>query len=141
MNYLRLYFRPSKAYWKQPFVRPPHRQFFAQMSTAPTRQRFFVYAPDKTAEGIFQLRLSVREQHLVGVKAAIESGTIRKTILSTHKFLLNLAVGVGGFFTTPESIATPTSERKVIGSTFICEADSIDEYGGCLFVVKVFSNQ
>jgi len=81
------------------------------MSTAPTRQRFFVYAPDKTDEGILQLRLSVREKHLVGVKAAIADGTIR----------------VGGFFTTPESIATPTTEKKVIGSTFICEADSIDE--------------
>lgn len=58
------------------------------MSTAPTRQRFFVYAPDKTDEGTFQLRLSVREKHLVGVRAAVADGTIRKSSFSTHGFFL-----------------------------------------------------
>lgn len=35
--------------------------------------------------------------------------------------------GVGGFLLTPESIATPDAPKKMIGSTFIVEATSIDE--------------
>lgn len=31
-------------------------------STAPARQQFLVYAPDKTDEGAFQRRLDVRTQ-------------------------------------------------------------------------------
>ncbi|KAF9467346.1 hypothetical protein BDZ94DRAFT_1305426 [Collybia nuda] len=83
------------------------------MTTAATstRQRFFVYAPDNTAEGTFEKRLSVRPAHLESAKSRISDGFIR----------------VGGVLLTEESIATPTSDKKMIGSTFICEADSIDD--------------
>lgn len=35
--------------------------------------------------------------------------------------------GVGGMLLTPESIETPDADKKMIGSTFICEAASIAE--------------
>lgn len=34
--------------------------------------------------------------------------------------------GVGGAMLTPESIASPTAEKKMIGSVIIFEADSIE---------------
>lgn len=78
---------------------------------SPNRQRFFVYAPDKTEEGTFERRLSVRPTHLETAKERTLKGIIR----------------IGGALLTPESIATPTADKKMIGSTFICEADTIDE--------------
>ncbi|KAF9497321.1 hypothetical protein BDN71DRAFT_1467774 [Pleurotus eryngii] len=80
------------------------------MSSEPL-QRFFVYAPDKTEDGTFEKRLSVRPEHVEMAKKNIADGIIR----------------VGGFLLTPESIATPDAPKKMIGSTFIVEAASIDE--------------
>ncbi|KAG9220939.1 hypothetical protein CCMSSC00406_0002461 [Pleurotus cornucopiae] len=80
------------------------------MSSEPL-QRFFVYAPDKTEDGTFEKRLSVRPEHVEMAKKNIADGVIR----------------VGGFLLTPESIATPDAPKKMIGSTFIVEAASIDE--------------
>ncbi|KAF4567782.1 hypothetical protein EYR40_006790 [Pleurotus pulmonarius] len=74
-------------------------------------QRFFVYAPDKTEDGTFEKRLSVRPEHVEMAKKNIAEGVIR----------------VGGFLLTPESIATADAPKKMIGSTFIVEATSIDE--------------
>ncbi|KAG5646824.1 hypothetical protein DXG03_002201 [Asterophora parasitica] len=82
------------------------------MSTAVTPQRFMVYAPDKTEEGTFEKRLSVRQTHLDEVKGKISGGFIR----------------VGGVLLTPESIETPTSDKKMVGSMFICEAKDIEEF-------------
>jgi len=81
------------------------------MSTnSSTLHQFLVYAPDKTDEGCFQRRLSVREKHLNGAKGLHDSGK------------LNL----GGALLTPESIV-PGAERKMIGSAMIFVAESIDE--------------
>ncbi|KAF8070346.1 hypothetical protein FPV67DRAFT_1668212 [Lyophyllum atratum] len=80
------------------------------MSTI-TPQRFMVYAPDKVEEGTFEKRLSVRPTHIEEVKEKISGGFIR----------------VGGVLLTPESIATPTSDKKMVGSMFICEAENIEE--------------
>lgn len=44
---------------------------------SPNRQRFWVYAPDKTAEGTFERRLSVRATHLESAKERISKGIIR----------------------------------------------------------------
>ncbi|RDB25246.1 hypothetical protein Hypma_008016 [Hypsizygus marmoreus] len=84
---------------------------FRRMSTATSQPRFMVYAPDKTEEGTFERRLSVRPTHLETAKDRIENGFIR----------------VGGVLLTPESIATPTSDKKMVGSVFICEAQNIEE--------------
>ncbi|KAF8972901.1 hypothetical protein BDZ97DRAFT_1648748 [Flammula alnicola] len=84
------------------------------MSTAastPARHRFFVYAPDKTEEGTLARRLSVREQHLVGAKKGHESGIIR----------------IGGMITTPDAITNPDAPKKMVGSTFIFEAESLEQ--------------
>ncbi|KNZ77763.1 hypothetical protein J132_03821 [Termitomyces sp. J132] len=70
-----------------------------------------VYAPDCTTEGTFEKRLSVREDHLAGFKAKIDGGFVR----------------VGGVLLSPESIATSSSDKKMIGSMFICEAENIEE--------------
>ncbi|KAJ8518046.1 hypothetical protein ONZ45_g4849 [Pleurotus djamor] len=79
--------------------------------SAQTPQRFFVYAPDKTEEGTYERRLSVRPQHLEMAKENIAKGFIR----------------VGAALLTPESIATPDAEKKLIGSTFICEAETLED--------------
>ncbi|KIM79013.1 hypothetical protein PILCRDRAFT_74837 [Piloderma croceum F 1598] len=70
---------------------------------------FLVYAPDKTDQGTFQRRLSVRPKHLVRSTQMFESGFIK----------------VAGAMLTPESIETPSSERKMIGSVLIVEAENI----------------
>ncbi|KAJ2916318.1 hypothetical protein MD484_g4088, partial [Candolleomyces efflorescens] len=77
----------------------------------PARQLFFVYAPDKTEEGTFERRMSVRPTHLEVAKERTGQGLIR----------------LGGGLMTPESIATPDAPKKLIGSTFIFEAESLDE--------------
>lgn len=46
-------------------------------AAAPSRQRFMVYAPDKTEEGTFDRRLSVRQAHLEAAKIRIASGFTR----------------------------------------------------------------
>ncbi|THV06721.1 hypothetical protein K435DRAFT_960326 [Dendrothele bispora CBS 962.96] len=80
------------------------------MSTsASERTKFFVYAPDKTEEGTFEKRLSVRADHLAKAKESIGTGLIR----------------VGGVLVSPETYNQP--DKKLVGSTFICEADSIDD--------------
>lgn len=48
------------------------------MSEAPTTHHFIVYAPDKTEEGTYERRLSVRAIHLEAAKKNIENGLIRK---------------------------------------------------------------
>ncbi|KAF8893939.1 hypothetical protein BD779DRAFT_1669454 [Infundibulicybe gibba] len=70
-----------------------------------TPQRFIVYAPDKTEEGTFQHRLSVRPDHVKTFKQHVENGVIR----------------VGGILLSPDA------EKKMIGSMLIVEAESIDE--------------
>jgi len=70
---------------------------------------FFVYAPDKTDEGTFQRRLSVRPTHLVRSTGMFETGFIR----------------AAGAMLTPESVETPTSEKKMIGSVLIMEAENM----------------
>ncbi|KAJ3569620.1 hypothetical protein NP233_g4929 [Leucocoprinus birnbaumii] len=80
------------------------------MSTAP-RQRFLVFAPDKTEEGTFEQRMSVRPKHLERAKASFANGLVR----------------VGGAVLSPESVATPDAPKKMIGSAFICEADNIEQ--------------
>ncbi|KIM45093.1 hypothetical protein M413DRAFT_441756 [Hebeloma cylindrosporum] len=80
-------------------------------SSNPIRHRFFVYAPDKTEDGTLARRLAVRERHLVGAKEGHESGFIR----------------IGGMLTTPDAVTNPEAPRKMLGSTFIFEAESIEE--------------
>ncbi|KAI0740635.1 hypothetical protein C8Q76DRAFT_608567 [Earliella scabrosa] len=74
------------------------------------RHKFVIYAPDMTDEGAFQRRLSVRPAHLDKAREHISGGTIK----------------VAGAMLTPESIASPTAEKKMIGSVFICEAESLE---------------
>ncbi|PPQ93677.1 hypothetical protein CVT25_012736 [Psilocybe cyanescens] len=80
-------------------------------ASTPVRHRFFVYAPDKTEPGTLERRLSVREKHLVGAKVNHESGLIR----------------IGGMITTPDAITNPDAPKKMVGSTFLFEAESIDQ--------------
>ena len=45
-------------------------------SSAPNLHKFLVYAPDKTDEGTFQKRLSVRDEHFAAVIPRITSGIV-----------------------------------------------------------------
>ncbi|KAJ7209590.1 hypothetical protein GGX14DRAFT_566092 [Mycena pura] len=72
--------------------------------------KFLVYAPDKIDDGTYALRLSVRETHLVNAKQWM-----------AEKFLL-----VGGAMLTPESLTTPEN-KKMIGSSFVCQAKNTEE--------------
>nr|VWO99809.1 Uncharacterized protein [Ganoderma boninense] len=81
----------------------------SQPSSAPARQKFIVYAPDMSDEGAFQRRLSVRQSHLDN--ATIQAG--------------NGVVKLGGAMLTPESIV-PGAEKKMVGSVFVCEAESLE---------------
>ncbi|KAJ2931310.1 hypothetical protein H1R20_g5846, partial [Candolleomyces eurysporus] len=72
------------------------------------RQLFFVYAPDKTEEGTFERRMSVRPAHLDVAKERTGQGLIRGLM-------------------TPESIASPDAPKKLVGSTFIFQAESLEE--------------
>ncbi|KAF7348546.1 YCII domain-containing protein [Mycena venus] len=78
------------------------------MSSPPALPRFLVYAPDKTDEGAFERRLSVRSKHLENAAKAISDGVIR----------------VGGALLTPESLTG--AEKKMIGSAMIYEAESLE---------------
>ncbi|KAF9070870.1 hypothetical protein BDP27DRAFT_1292119 [Rhodocollybia butyracea] len=88
------------------------KSFFRFISMSnPARPKFFVYAPDKTEEGTFAKRKAIRNEHLVRIRTVISSGMIR----------------VGGVLLTPESASKPPEEQKMIGSTLIFEADSLEE--------------
>ncbi|KAI0359258.1 hypothetical protein OH77DRAFT_1517799 [Trametes cingulata] len=80
------------------------------MSAAPHRHKFVVYAPDMTDEGAFQRRLSVRQAHLQRAKEEIDRGIIK----------------LAGAMLTPESIESPAAEKKMVGSIFVCEAESLE---------------
>ncbi|EAU91565.1 hypothetical protein CC1G_02054 [Coprinopsis cinerea okayama7 len=82
------------------------------MSTAaPAKHKFLVYAPDKTEEGTFEKRLSVRPKH----------------IEVAHERNIAGIVKLGGAVLTPESISSPTAQKKMVGSAFIFEAESLEE--------------
>ncbi|KII92013.1 hypothetical protein PLICRDRAFT_122356 [Plicaturopsis crispa FD-325 SS-3] len=104
------------------FVAVPPRQFphphrysaplglRANSTSAPApRHRFVIYAPDATDEGAYARRMEVREKHLALARRLSGEGFIK----------------LGGAMLTPESIESPTAERKIIGSVFICEAESL----------------
>ncbi|KAJ7512454.1 hypothetical protein B0H11DRAFT_1698841 [Mycena galericulata] len=78
------------------------------MSAASGIPRFFVYAPDKTDEGAFERRLSVRAKHLDNAAKGINDGVIR----------------VGGALLTPESLTG--ADKKMVGSILILEAENIE---------------
>ncbi|KZT03967.1 uncharacterized protein LAESUDRAFT_658742 [Laetiporus sulphureus 93-53] len=80
------------------------------IASEPTLYKFVVWAPDMTDPDALQRRLSVRERHLA-----------RATDLHNSK-----QWKVGGALLTPESIASPDAEKKMIGSMIICEAESIE---------------
>ncbi|KAH6914210.1 hypothetical protein BKA70DRAFT_1260736 [Coprinopsis sp. MPI-PUGE-AT-0042] len=85
----------------------------SRMSTAAAapRHRFLVYAPDKTEEGTFEKRLSVRSKHLE----------------TAHERNIAGIVKLGGAMLTPESIESPTAQKKMTGSVFVFEAESLEE--------------
>jgi len=85
----------------------PHSFSLRAMSTAP-KHHFLVYAPDNTDPDAFSRRMSVRARHLADAGKDIDSGMIK----------------VAGGILTPESITG--AERKIVGSTFIVEADTIE---------------
>ncbi|KAF8206437.1 hypothetical protein K438DRAFT_1756468 [Mycena galopus ATCC 62051] len=66
------------------------------MSSEPALSKFLVYAPDKTDEGAFERRLSVRSKHLENAAKGISDGLIR----------------VGGAMLTPESLTG--GEKKMV---------------------------
>ncbi|KAL0579747.1 hypothetical protein V5O48_002241 [Marasmius crinis-equi] len=72
---------------------------------------FYAYAPDRTEEGTFEKRMSVRPQHVELLKENIANGSIR----------------VAAALLTPESLHAAQEDRKMIGSTFFWEGESIEE--------------
>ncbi|OCH93470.1 hypothetical protein OBBRIDRAFT_790176 [Obba rivulosa] len=74
-----------------------------------TTHKFLVYAPDYTDAEAFQRRLSVRPKHIEGAQKLVADGVIK----------------VGGAMLSPESIQ-PGAEKKMIGSTMIYEAESLE---------------
>lgn len=46
-------------------------------------------------------------------------------LVSRHSLIV---AGLGGGLLTPESIASPDAPKKLVGSTFIFQAESLDEY-------------
>ncbi|KAJ7609702.1 hypothetical protein FB45DRAFT_943726 [Roridomyces roridus] len=78
-------------------------------STSPALHKFFVHAPDQTDPEAFGRRLAVRTRHLEVARQAIADGSIR----------------IAGALLTPESILS--EDKKMIGSMFIIEAESIDK--------------
>jgi len=96
-----------------PFTPSSFVQRCHAMSTTsgPKLHQFLVFAPDKTDEGAFQRRLSVRDSHLGKAKKMTEAGKIK----------------LGGAMLSPESIATPDAPKKMVGSTMIYEAETLQE--------------
>ncbi|EMD33191.1 hypothetical protein CERSUDRAFT_126342 [Gelatoporia subvermispora B] len=74
-----------------------------------TKFTFLVYAPDYTDAEAPQRRLAVRPKHLEGARQLVAEGVIR----------------VGGAMLSPESIQ-PGAEKKMVGSTMIYEAESLE---------------
>jgi hypothetical protein len=104
----------------------------------PTPKYFFVYAPDKTEAGTFERRMSVRPKHLETAHERTGQGLIRMldtVVNSVHAALTipppslvhTCGTGLGGGLLTPESIASPDAPKKLIGSTFIYQAESLEE--------------
>ncbi|TRM70092.1 hypothetical protein BD626DRAFT_392804 [Schizophyllum amplum] len=77
-------------------------------AAAAAKLNFLVYAPDRTEEGTFEKRMSVRPAHLENAASLISSGA-----------------GVVGALATPESANSPT--KRMVGSVLIVEAESIEE--------------
>jgi len=71
--------------------------------------KFLVFAPDKKDEGTFKRRMEVRPKHLERIAELQKAGKIR----------------VGGVVLSPESIESVDAEKVIIGSTLICEYESI----------------
>lgn len=91
---------------------------------------FFVYAPDKTEEGTFERRMSVRPKHLEVAHERTSQGLIRTLATTdTTRSAIHIwrSLGLGGGLLTPESIESPDAVKKLIGSTFIYQAESLDE--------------
>ncbi|KAH9833476.1 uncharacterized protein C8Q71DRAFT_725699 [Rhodofomes roseus] len=82
------------------------------MSTTagPTLYKFAVWAPDMTDPEAFSRRMAVRESHLVNAKSLFANGVLK----------------FGGGLLSPESIASPTAEKKLVGSMMVFEADSVE---------------
>jgi len=78
------------------------------MSSTPDFPKFVVYAPDKTDEGAYERRLSVRPQHLENAAKPIDG----------------VKVHVGGAMLTPESLTG--ADKKMVGSVIIYEAENIE---------------
>lgn len=55
----------------------PLPRYMSTTASARQRQLFFIWAPDKTEEGTFERRLSVRGNHLESAKENISGGFIR----------------------------------------------------------------
>ncbi|KZP08437.1 hypothetical protein FIBSPDRAFT_761378 [Athelia psychrophila] len=71
--------------------------------------KFIVFAPDKSDEGCFQRRLSVRPTHLANSAKMHETGVLK----------------IGGAILTAESITG--ADKKMVGSMLIIEAESLAE--------------
>lgn len=55
----------------------PLSRFMSTAASPRQSQLFFIWAPDKTEEGTFERRLSVRSTHLESAKAHKSDGFIR----------------------------------------------------------------
>lgn len=95
---------------------------------------FFVYAPDKTEEGTFERRMSVRPKHLEVAHERTTQGLIRTLETTVTEYTPMTIIthiwrcaGLGGGLLTPESTQSPDAPKKLIGSTFIYQAESLEE--------------
>ena len=100
-------------------------------ATPALRHTFVVYAPDMTDEGAFRRRLSVRQAHLDRAGEQVRAGVVSESLCQPLSCLRRMVemlgyVGLAGAMLTPESIASPTAEKKMVGSVFVCEAESLD---------------
>ncbi|TEB37487.1 hypothetical protein FA13DRAFT_1705674 [Coprinellus micaceus] len=98
----------------------------------PTPKYFFVYAPDKTEAGTFERRMSVRPKHLETAHERTGQGLIRMldTVVNSVHAALTIpppSLVLEAACSTPESIASPDAPKKLIGSTFIYQAESLEE--------------
>ncbi|KAH9913503.1 hypothetical protein B0H21DRAFT_703925 [Amylocystis lapponica] len=73
-----------------------------------TLHKFVLYAPD--VNDSLQRRLAVRPTHLE----------------NAHKLTLEGSLVSGGAMLSPESIASPTAEKKMVGSVIIYAAESLE---------------
>lgn len=84
--------------------------------------RYMVYAPDKSDEGALARRLSVRAKHLE-VAAANVAANITRTLLDleTCEMVAHIVAGIGAVLLSPDE------NKKMVGSMFIVEVDSLEE--------------